>query len=403
MLRCGDVSIVPVIHQGNLSGAQNIYTMPSAIEQPKFQSATSNQNLVKPWTRPTPTSENLDWAPLVKIDLSRFDEPGGKQELAKQLYDAVTRVGFWVVVNSGIDDERVLRQFSIGNTFFKEPLEEKRTNPCNFAEGEYFGYRENSRWIGDTGVKDNVEMLNIPKAIPAYANEGKHDIVRQNYEEIASFHRDLWEKVVRKLFVLIAIVLELPENYLADAHDYDQKSDDHLRYMIYNVRTEKEWELAQGYSKGGHTDFGSLTLLFSQHVAGLQIRTPEGEWKYVKPVDGGITCNAADTLSFLTKGFVKSTVHRVVTPPADQLNVPRLGLLYFSRPGDTTLMKAVPSPLLDRLGLLTAEDKDPNQVVPTGTEYVRARVKDVHHKTVLEKREGTSFEFRGLAVKNHYE
>ena len=72
--------------------------------------------------------------------------------------------------------------------------------------------------------------------------------------------------------------------------------------MIYNVRTQDEWDRAQAYSKGGHTDFGSLTLLFSQHVAGLQIRTPEGSWKYVKPVEGGITCNAADTLTFLTKG-----------------------------------------------------------------------------------------------------
>lgn len=33
----------------------------------------------------------------------------------------------------------------------------------------------------------------------------------------------------------------------------------------------------------------------------LQIRTPDNEWKYVKHVEGGITCNAADTLSFLTK------------------------------------------------------------------------------------------------------
>jgi gibberellin 2-oxidase len=129
---------------------------PSATEP---QSTVSERILVKPWSRPRETSEDLDWAPLVKIDLSRFDEPGGKQELAKQLYDAVTRVGFWVVVNTGLDDERVLKQFSIGNTFFKEPLEEKRTAPCNFAEGEYFGYRENSRWIGDTGVKENVEMV----------------------------------------------------------------------------------------------------------------------------------------------------------------------------------------------------------------------------------------------------
>ncbi|KAK6363898.1 hypothetical protein LTS17_012716 [Exophiala oligosperma] len=375
---------------------------PSAIENP-VSKVSPSQILVKPWSRPAHTKENLDWAPLTKIDLSRFDQPGGKQALAKELYDAVTRVGFWTVVNSGIDDARVLRQFSVGNTFFKEPLEEKRRFPCNFAEGEYFGYRENSRWVGDTGVKENIEMLNIPKAISAYTDVGKHKIVEEHYDEIATFHRELWEKVIRKLFVLIAIILELPENYLVKAHDYDQESDDHLRYMIYNVRTQDEWDRAQAYSKGGHTDFGSLTLLFSQHVAGLQIRTPEGEWKWVKPVEGGITCNAADTLTFLTNGFIKSTVHRVVTPPKDQIQIPRLGLLYFSRPGANTPMKTVPSPLLDRLGLLSAEDKDETRIVPTGTEYVRARVKDVHYKTVLDKREGTSFEFNGLKVQNYYE
>ncbi|KAL3420496.1 flavonol synthase [Phlyctema vagabunda] len=376
---------------------------PAATAEAATPHETFDKILIKPWDRPIETSEELEWAPLAKIDFARFDEPGGKQELAKQLYDALTRVGFWVVVNTGIDDDRVLRQFSIGNAFFKQPLDEKRVNPCNFAEGEYFGYRENSRWVGDTGVKENIEMLNIPKAIPAYENEPKHNIVQQNFTEIASFHREIWDKVIRKLFVLIAIILELPEEYLVKAHAYDEMSDDHLRYMIYNVRTQDEWDTAQAYSKGGHTDFGSLTLLFSQNIAGLQIRTPEGTWKYVKPVKGGITCNAADTLTFLTKGFVKSTVHRVVTPPTDQLNTPRLGLLYFSRPGDTAPMKAVPSPLLDRLGLLTSEDKDPDQETATGTEYVRARVKDVHYKTVIDKREGTTFDFKGLKVQNYYE
>jgi len=375
---------------------------PSIAELP-VSDATTKTPLVKPWSRPAPTKKDLDWAPLAQIDLSRFDEPGGKQELAKQLYDAVTKVGFWVVVNTGIDDARVLRQLSIGNTFFKEPLEEKRKHPCNFAEGEYFGYRENSRYLGDTGIKENIEMLNIPKAIPELANEPRHQLVQENWEEIASFHRDLHEKVARKLFVLMAIILELPEDYIYNLHAYDSVSDDHLRYMIYNVRTQDDWDRAQNFSKGGHTDFGSLTLLFSQNVAGLQIRTPEGSWKYVKPVEGGITCNAADTLTFLTKGFIKSTIHRVVAPPVDQLNIARLGLLYFSRPGDNAPMKAVPSPLLDRLGLLTDEDKDPNALVVTGTQYVRARVKDVHFKTVLDKREGTNFEFKGLKVQNYYD
>ncbi|KAJ5388154.1 hypothetical protein N7509_010695 [Penicillium cosmopolitanum] len=371
---------------------------PSAIEE---QTATEPV-LVKQWSRPEPTKENLDWAPLVEIDLSLFDQPGGKEELAKQLHDAVTRVGFWVVVGHGLGDDQVLRQFSIGNAFFKESLDEKRSFPCNFAEGEYFGYRENERWIGDTGVKDNVEMLNIPKAIPEWDSVPKHRITRQNYPEIAKFHRDLYQKVVEKLFVLMAIILELPEDYLVKAHAYNQLSDDHLRYMIYNTRTQEEWDKAQGYTKGGHTDFGSLTLLFSQHVAGLQIQTPEGEWKYVKPVEGGITCNVADTLSFLTNGFLKSTIHRVVTPPKDQIHIPRLGLLYFCRPGDHTIMRTVPSPLLERLGLLTEEDKNPTGPAATGTEYVRARVKDVHHKKVIDRRENTSFEFKGLKVPNYY-
>ena len=101
-------------------------------------------------------------------------------------------------------------------------------------------------------------------------------------------------------------------------------------------------------------------------------------------------------------GFLKSTIHRVVKPPADQLHIARLGLLYFVRPGDNTQMKTVPSPLLDRLGLLSEDDENSNVPAVTGTEYVRARVKDVHHKTVIDKREGTSFEFKGLKVQNYY-
>ncbi len=162
------------------------------------QPDTSNKLLVKPWSGQE-TKEELDWVPLTSIDLPRFDEPGGKQELAKQLYDAITRVGFWVVTGTGIDDERVLCQFSIGDTFFKEPIGEKRRFPCNFAKGEYFGYRENERWIWDTGVKENIEMvynhdtrlgckeyfadqmqLNIHENIPAWKDVDKHQVVEEN-------------------------------------------------------------------------------------------------------------------------------------------------------------------------------------------------------------------------------
>ncbi len=43
------------------------------------------------------TTADLEWADLVAIDLSRFDEPGGKQELAAKLKSAISETGFFYV------------------------------------------------------------------------------------------------------------------------------------------------------------------------------------------------------------------------------------------------------------------------------------------------------------------
>jgi hypothetical protein len=39
------------------------------------------------------TSHELDWADLATLDLSKFDAPGGKEELAKQLHNAIQQIG----------------------------------------------------------------------------------------------------------------------------------------------------------------------------------------------------------------------------------------------------------------------------------------------------------------------
>lgn len=61
------------------------------------------------------------------------------------------------VENTGITDDEVVRQMSIGSAFLDLPLDEKRKHPCNFAEGNFFGYREGVRIMGDSGVVDNSE------------------------------------------------------------------------------------------------------------------------------------------------------------------------------------------------------------------------------------------------------
>ncbi|XPT01544.1 hypothetical protein M3J09_010676 [Ascochyta lentis] len=143
--------------------------------------------------------------------------------------------------------------------------------------------------------------------------------------------------------------------------------------MKYHHRTpEQNSELEDVWVKG-HTDFGSLTLLFRQPVAALQVRTPEGQWKHVKPHPGSITVNLADSLEFLTNGFLKSSIHRVVAPPPDQADVDSLGVLYFVRPEDDVKLTPIKSNVLEKLGY--TKTFDDSVVGITAGEWVKARVK----------------------------
>jgi len=173
---------------------------------------------------------------------------------------------------------------------------------------------------------------------------------------------------------------------------------DHLRYMVYHPRSAEEDVKVEDTWSRAHTDFGSLTLLWSQNVAGLQLKTPARQWKYVPPVDNGIICNVGDTLAFWSAGYLKSTIHRVVRPPDDQAYTHRLGLFYFVRPGNNVDIKPAPSPLLRRLGLVAEDSEDARPV--TGLEYVRERVKNYHNHNDYADMKGKKFKVGNLEIED---
>jgi hypothetical protein len=70
--------------------------------------------------------EELDWADLVTVDLSKLDTPEGKKEQADILINAVRDKGFFYVKGFGISQDRVDRQFSLGKQFYELPLEEQK-------------------------------------------------------------------------------------------------------------------------------------------------------------------------------------------------------------------------------------------------------------------------------------
>ena len=66
---------------------------------------------------------------------------------------------------------------------------------------------------------------------------------------------------------------------------------------------------------GAHTDYGILTVLLADDVAGLQVFR-DGVWHDVSTPRGAFVCNLGDMLARWTNDRWISTLHRVVPPPA---------------------------------------------------------------------------------------
>lgn len=239
-------------------------------------------------------------------------------------------------------------------------------------------------------------------------------MLQDHIGEIEAFSRKCHEQVVVKLLRIFAVILELPdEDQLVRDHQYNVIGEDHLRYMHYKARTPEENRLVGDLYSPGHTDLGSVTLLFRQPVAALQILNSKNEWKWVRPQDETITINICDALSALTAGYFKSSVHRVHAPPDDQAHIDRLGVLYFarydnivcyislirwltfrSRPNNHVVLDPLKnSPLLQREGLTENEFTKLGQHLRMD-EWVKVRQTQQQRRTNAPKIQGSKYEYK---------
>jgi isopenicillin N synthase-like dioxygenase len=283
--------------------------------------------------------------------------------------------GFFYVTNFGLTQEQVDRQFAIAKEFFSLPEEERRSFRAPLEEGIYNGYRPLGSIEILPGLRDNIEFYNIMKFLPQY--ERIHpDVIRRHWAEIERFHRHVHEQIAYRLFRLLAIILEIPEDELEKGHMYDSNCDSGLRYMCYRARSAEENEKYKSLYSRGHTDNGTITFVFQQPVAGLQVKKyDDSEWEYLRIPAGTIAVNIADLLSILSNG-----------------------VLYFVRPSDRLTLRTVDSPLLRRLGYYKDGINEINIPAP---EWTRARIKKNWTRSPTDPNEGTSM--AGFSVKHFHD
>jgi isopenicillin N synthase-like dioxygenase len=236
------------------------------------------------------TKSNLNWASLVTLDLSEFDRVGGKEKLASQLKQAIHDIGFFYIINHGINQKDIDTQFDQAEEIFSLPLEEKLPYAVNLElPGGPLGYKPHGQ--------RTVELYDDPKYNDLFRNRGRPEPCMKLREQNEKICRHIHYHILYRLLVLVGIIMELDdEEILWKIHDYEKLNNCHMRYMCHwpPNQDQLDKEIKEDQIIAGHTDFGSFTFLFRQPIAGLQVRLDdEKEWRWVKPVDGSITVNVA--------------------------------------------------------------------------------------------------------------
>ncbi|KAJ7059259.1 Clavaminate synthase-like protein [Mycena amicta] len=349
--------------------------------------------------QPPTTTENLDYAELPIIDLSRDTNTLARSELAVQVRNAMHTHGFFCVVGHGYTPEETARMFDIADiTFSAVDPEEKQVYEGKMKEvGSYQGYKPRQYWHIDNGVHDQLEHYNINRDV---TKRGHPAPVRPFLPEIEAFARYSHMNVLHPVLRLLALGLELPEDELVNIHGFDSVGETYVRFMKYYPRTQEEENKTNNVWLKGHTDFGTITVLYSQPIAALQILGQDGKWRWVKHIENAIVINAGDALEFLSGGYYKATIHRVVQPPPDQQHLTRLGVFYFCMTDDAVkLAPLAHSPVLQRAGI---SRRFTDEEAPTMEQWRRGRT-SAYGKSELLKADSDVEEevINGVLVK-HY-
>ncbi|KAJ6453604.1 hypothetical protein C8R45DRAFT_633449 [Mycena sanguinolenta] len=300
---------------------------------------------------PPTTQEKLDYADLAVIDLSKAQNTTGRAELALQVSEAMKTQGFFYVINHGYTLAQTERMFDIADVPFScVDAEEKRLYAGKMKEtGSYQGYKPRQYWHLDNGVHDQLEHYNVNRDVTKRQHP---EAVRPFLSEIEAFARHTHFNVLHPILRLLALGLELPEETLVDLHGFESVGETYVRFMKYYPRSQAEERKTKNVWLKGHTDFGTITVLYSQPIAALQILGPDGKWRWIKHIENALVINAGDAMEFLSGGYYKATIHRVVQPPADQQNLTRLGLFYFAMTDDNVpLVPFAESPVLQHVGI----------------------------------------------------
>lgn len=311
---------------------------------------------------------------IPSLDLNEFTKgtPAQKDKFVLQLGNAWTHIGFVALKNHGLSNEEQQQLYKAVQQFFELPeqVKQKYENPKLQGQRGYIGkMKEHAKGFSTPDLKEFYHIgQKLDESDPETA-EYPPNVFPEEVKSLETYGVRAFEKLENagiELLRAAAIYLGLDENY------FDEKvknGNSILRPIHYFPILEPDSLPKDAVRAAEHTDINLITLLMGASADGLQVLRRDGKWISITALPDQIVVNVGDMLSRLTNNKLKSTVHRVVNPPHDQLQSPRYSIPFFMHPKSGMDLSCLPQCI---------DENNPKQFEDiTAGDYLSERLKEI--------------------------
>jgi isopenicillin N synthase-like dioxygenase len=311
---------------------------------------------------------------IPRLDLNSYIN--GTAEQRKSFSDEIGRAfnetGFVTITNHGLSKQLIDKLYHEVKSLFTLPEAAKLKYEIPELAGQRGYTGKNKETAKGFKTPDLKEFWQIGQTVPA-TSPLKADYPDNVFvSELPDFNlttQEVYKKLEtagKHLLQAIAIYLELPENY------FDNKVEEGnsiLRTLHYFPITNPDSLPDDAVRAGAHEDINLITLLIGASADGLELLTRENEWFPVKAHGEDLVVNVGDMLQRLTNNKLKSTTHRVVNPPREEMKNSRYSVPFFLHPKPDMSLACLPSCIDDKHLKLYSDT--------TAGEYLDERLREI--------------------------
>jgi isopenicillin N synthase-like dioxygenase len=280
----------------------------------------------------------IDISPYVDRDTHSDAE---RVAVAVAMDEACSTVGFVQIVGHAVPDEVLAGLAAASDAFFGLDLEAKKAYQLPPSINRGYTPPKSESLSLSLGVEsaskmnDFFEAFNVGTAASDYPGLA---LPQSDYSEnvwpadAGDFQAQVWAyyaeagRVAHVLTHIFADSLDLPPEFFEPFTDHSLDVMRMNNYALPPGTVDLDGELT---GMGEHTDYGVVTVLWADQIAGLQVLGTDQRWHDVVPADGALLINLGDLTAQWTNDRWRSTLHRVKPPIVNGTIERRRSAAYF--------------------------------------------------------------------------